>query len=105
MCALDTTGMAVEWLEGLMFELSMVNKPPSAISLHYDSKTTIAKLKSSKYNKKQRRHIQVRPKLVRELISIGVMTVDFVDPKITQLIHSALDLVQKSMLGLGLKIH
>ena len=59
----------------------MVTKPLTVISVHYDSMTTIAKFESSKYNKKQRRHVQVKLKFVRELVSDGVMAVDFVESK------------------------
>lgn len=87
----------------------MVNKPLPAISVYCDSMTAIAKLKSSNFNKKQRRHIQVRLKSVKELISDGVMILDFVgfkDNTIGPLTKGlALDLVRKSKLGMELKTH
>ena len=52
LCVLDETGMEVEWLKRLMFGLPMVRKSLPAISVHCDSMTTIAKIKSSKYNQK-----------------------------------------------------
>lgn len=107
LCALDTSGMEAEWLKGLLSELPMTSKPVPAISVHCDSMTTIAKLKSSKYNHKQRRHIQVRLKSVRELISERVIAVDFVGTKdnTADPFTKGLDLAQvlKSKLGMGLR--
>ena len=87
-----------------MSDLPMVKKPLPVISIHCDSMTTIAKIKNSKYNQKQRRHIQVRLKSVRELVSDGIIAVDFIgtkdntaDPLTKGL---TLALVQKSRLGM-----
>ena len=81
MCALDTTGMEAEWIRGLLSELPLMEKPIPAISVHCDNMTTIAKIKSSKYNHKERRHIQLRLKSVRELVSQGVIAMNFVGTK------------------------
>ena len=104
---MDETGMEAEWLKGLMSDLPIIKKPLLAISVHCDSMTIIAKIKSSKYNQKQSRHIQVRLKFVRELLSDGIIVVNFIgtkdnttDPLTKGL---ALALVQKSRLGMGLK--
>lgn len=99
--------MEAEWLKGLMSTLPFVKKPLPAISVHCDSMTTIAKISSYKYNQKQRRHIQVRLKSVRALVSDEVIAVDFIgtkdntaDPLTKGL---ALSLVEKFRLGMGLK--
>ena len=69
--------------------------------------TTIAKIKSSKYNQKRRRHVQVRLKSVRELVSQGVIAVDFIGTKentadpLTKGLNA--NQVQFFRLGMGLK--
>lgn len=107
LCALDTTRIEAEWLRELLSEIPMVGKPIPAISLHCDSMTTIAKIKSSKFNQKTRRHIQVRLKSIRDLVSQVVIAVEFVgsknntaDPLTKGLERS---LVLKSRLGMGLR--
>ena len=94
-------------MKGLLSELPMIAIPIPSISLHCDSMTTIAKLKSTKYNHKQRRHIQVRLKSVRELVSEGVVAIDFVGTKdnIADPFTKGLDLTQvlKSRLGMALR--
>ena len=57
LCALDTTRMEVEWIRGLLSELLLMSKHIPAISVHCDNMTIIAKIKSLKYNYKERRHI------------------------------------------------
>ena len=57
LCALDTTGIEAKWLKRLLTEIPLVGKPIPVISLHCDSMTAIAKIKSSKFNQKTRRHI------------------------------------------------
>ena len=107
LCALDTTGTEAEWLYGLMDQLPMVNKPITTIAVHCDSQTTIAKIKSQKFNQKTKRHIQVRLKSIRELVSDRVMAIDFVGTKdnIADPLTKGLELslVQKSRLEMGLK--
>ena len=60
LCALDVTGSEAEWLHGLMSVIPVVSRPLPAFAIHCDSRTTIDKIKSRKYNKKTKRHIQVR---------------------------------------------
>ena len=57
LCALAATGTEAEWLHGLMSMLPVVSKPLPAISVHCDSRTTIDKIRSVKYNAKTKRHI------------------------------------------------
>ena len=107
LCALDITGLEAEWLKGLLEELPLMSKPIPAISVHCDNMATIAKIKSTKYNQKQRRHIQVRIKSVRELVSQLVVVVDYVGSKenTTDPLTKGLDksLVLKSREGMRLK--
>ena len=55
-------------------------KPISPISIHCDSVATLAKAYSQLYNGKSR-HVGLRPNLVRDLITNGVIIIDFVRSK------------------------
>ncbi|KAL0317535.1 UNVERIFIED_CONTAM: Retrovirus-related Pol polyprotein from transposon TNT 1-94 [Sesamum angustifolium] len=81
LCALDTTGTEAEWLFGLLSQLPIVSQPLPPIAVHCDSQTTIAKVRSRKYNQKTKRHIQVRLKSIRALVSDRVIGIDFVGTK------------------------
>ena len=109
LCALDATGTEAEWLHGLMSMLPVVSKPLPAISVHCDSRTTIDKIRSVKYNAKTKRHIQVRLKSIRGLVSDRVIAIEFIgtqdniaDPLTKGLEHAV---VLKSRLGMGLVTH
>ncbi|KAL0376635.1 UNVERIFIED_CONTAM: hypothetical protein Scaly_0781100 [Sesamum calycinum] len=109
LCALDTTGTEAEWLFGLLSQLPIVSQPLPPIAVHCDSQTTIAKVRSRKYNQKIKRHIQVRLKSIRALVSDRVIGIDFVGTKdnVADPLTKGLDLsqVNKSRLGMGLKTH
>ncbi|KAL0352345.1 UNVERIFIED_CONTAM: hypothetical protein Scaly_1623200 [Sesamum calycinum] len=81
LCALDTTGTEAEWLFGLLSQLPIVSQPLPPIAVHCDSQTTIAKVRSRKFNQKTKRHIQVRLKSIRALVSDRVIGIDFVGTK------------------------
>ena len=109
LCALDATGTEAEWLHGLMSVLPVVSRPLPAIAVHCDSRTTIDKINSKKYNIKTRRHIQVRLKSIRGIMSDRVIAVEFIgtqdnlaDPLTKGLEHAV---VLKSRLGMGLITH
>ncbi|KAL0302303.1 UNVERIFIED_CONTAM: Retrovirus-related Pol polyprotein from transposon TNT 1-94 [Sesamum calycinum] len=109
LCALDMTGTEAEWLFGLLSQLPIVSQPLPPIVVHCDSQTTIAKVRSRKYNQKTKRHIQVRLKSIRALVSDRVIVIDFVGTKdnVADPLTKGLDLsqVNKSRLGMGLKTH
>ena len=109
LCALDATGTEAEWLHGLMSVLPIVSTPLPAIAVHCDSRTTIDKIRSKKYNAKTKRHIQVRLKSIRGLVSDRVMAIEFIgtqdniaDPLTKGLEHAV---VLKSRLGMRLTTH
>lgn len=81
LCALDTTVTEADWLKGLLSEIPLVMKPMPPISVNCDNQTTIAQVRSSKYNQKQKRHVRIRLKSIRELVSQGVVSLDFVSSK------------------------
>ncbi|GKD75776.1 hypothetical protein Tco_1334058 [Tanacetum coccineum] len=74
--------------------------------MHCDSVATLAKAYSQIYNGKSR-HLGVRHNMVRELITNGVIFVDFVRSQQNLADHLtkglARDLVYKSAIGMGLK--
>ncbi|KAL0315203.1 UNVERIFIED_CONTAM: Retrovirus-related Pol polyprotein from transposon TNT 1-94 [Sesamum calycinum] len=108
-CALDTTGTEAEWLFGLLLQLPIVSQPLPPIVVHCDSQTTIAKVRSRKYHQKTKRHIQVRLKSIRALVSDRVIGIDFMGTKdnVADPLTKGLDLsqVNKSRLGMGLKTY
>ena len=68
LCALDATGTEAKWLHGLMSMIPIVSRLFPAIAIHCDSKTTIDKISSKKYNAKTNSHIQVRLKSIKGLV-------------------------------------
>ena len=104
LCALDVTGSEAEWLHELMSVIPVVSRPLSAFAIHCDSHTTIDKIKSRKYNKKTKRHIQVKFKSIRALVSERIIAIEFIgtqdniaDPLTKGLEHAV---VLKSRLGM-----
>jgi hypothetical protein len=109
LCALDATGTEAEWLHGLMSAIPVVSRPLPAFAIHCDSRTTIDKISSKKYNAKTKRHIQVRLKSIRGLVSDRIIAIEFIgtqnniaDP-LTKGLEPAV--VLKSRLGMGLSTH
>ncbi|KAL0298493.1 UNVERIFIED_CONTAM: Retrovirus-related Pol polyprotein from transposon TNT 1-94 [Sesamum radiatum] len=109
LCALDTTGIEAEWLFGLLSQLPIVSQPLPPIDVHCDNQTTIAKVRSRKYNQKTKQYIHVRLKSIRALVSNRVIGIDFVGTKdnVADPLTKGLDMsqVNKSRLGMGLKTH
>ncbi|CAM8940369.1 unnamed protein product [Rhodiola kirilowii] len=104
--ALAAAGKEAEWLRNLVHEIPLWPKPVASISIHCDSKATLAKAYSQMYNGKSR-HLGVRHSAVRELITHGVISIDYVRTHQNLADHLtkglARDLVHKSCLGMGLK--
>lgn len=104
--ALAAAGREAEWLRNLVYEIPLWPKPVSPISIHCDSQATLAKAYSQVYNGKSR-HLGVRHSAIRELITHGVITIEFVRSQQNLADHLtkglARDLVTKSAKGMGLK--
>ncbi|GJY63767.1 zinc finger, CCHC-type containing protein [Tanacetum coccineum] len=104
--ALAAAGKEAEWLRNLIYEIPLWPKPISPISMHCDSAATLAKAYSQIYNGKSR-HLGVRHSMVHELITNGVISMDFVRSQQNLADHLtkglARDLVHKSAIGMGLK--
>jgi len=75
--ALDTATSEAEFLKNLLCDLPLLNKLIPLIPMHCDSQVTISKVTSKNFNEK-RRHLRVRHKSIRNLLSHGVISLDFV---------------------------
>nr|GEV51168.1 zinc finger, CCHC-type [Tanacetum cinerariifolium] len=104
--ALAAAGKEAEWLKNLLLEIPLWVKPMAHNSIRCDSAATLAKAYSQMYNKKFR-HLGVRHSIIRELITNGVVSIEFVRSQQNLADHLrkvlARDLVIKSAKGMGLK--
>ncbi|CAM8905937.1 unnamed protein product [Rhodiola kirilowii] len=100
--ALAAAGKEAEWLRNLVYEIPLWPKPIAPISIHCDSKATLAWAYSQMYNDKSR-HLGVRHSTVCELITHGVISINYVQTQQNLADHLtkglAKDLVKKSSLG------
>nr|KYP53479.1 hypothetical protein KK1_024617 [Cajanus cajan] len=104
--ALDIASSEVKFLKKLLYDVHLLNKPIPPISMHCDSQVAIAKVTSKKFNEK-RKHLRIRHKSIRNLITHGVISVNFIrfennftDPLIKGLTHQQ---VLELSRGIGLK--
>ena len=104
--ALASASKEAEWLRDLIYEIPIWPKPIAPISINCDSEATLSRAYSHVYNGKSR-HIGLRHSYVRDLISNGVITIDYVrssqnfaDPLTKALPR---DVVNKTSRGMGLK--
>ncbi|GJR41665.1 zinc finger, CCHC-type containing protein [Tanacetum coccineum] len=75
--ALAAAGKEAEWLKNLLLKILLWSKPIAPISIHCDSVVTLAKAYSQMYNGKSR-YLGVRHSMIRELITNGVISIEFV---------------------------
>nr|GEV19100.1 zinc finger, CCHC-type [Tanacetum cinerariifolium] len=75
--ALVTVGKEAGWLKNLLFEILLWSKPITPIFIRSDSAATLAKAYSQMYNGKSR-HLGVMHNMIRELITNGVISIEFV---------------------------
>ena len=104
--SLDKCGEEAEWLHNFLEDIPRWPKLVTAISIHCDSQLAIGRAQNVMYNGKSR-HIRRRHNTIRQLISTGVISVDYVKSKdnIADLLTKGLnrELVEKSSRGMGLK--
>ncbi|GJY85424.1 zinc finger, CCHC-type containing protein [Tanacetum coccineum] len=102
--ALATAGKEAEWLRNLILEIPLWSKPIAPRSILCDSAATLAKAYRQMYNGKSR-HLGVRHSMIRELITNGVVFIDFLRSQRNLAGHLtkrlARDLVLKSTEGMG----
>ncbi|PHT43470.1 hypothetical protein CQW23_17495 [Capsicum baccatum] len=77
---LDKVGEKAEWLQNFLEDIPYWPKPVAAICIHCDSKAAIGRAGNMMYNCKSR-HIRWRHNTIRELLSGGIITVDYVKSK------------------------
>nr|GFC13274.1 zinc finger, CCHC-type [Tanacetum cinerariifolium] len=75
--ALAAADKKAEWLKNLLLEIPLWVKPMEPISIRCDSAATLEKAYSQMYNGKSK-HLGVRHSMVRELITNGVVSIEFV---------------------------
>ncbi|GJW23718.1 zinc finger, CCHC-type containing protein [Tanacetum coccineum] len=99
-------GKEAEWLKNLLLKIPQWVKPIVLIPIRCDSAATLAKAYSQMYNGKSR-HLDIRHSMIRELITNGVLSIEFVRSQQNLANHLTngvvRDLVIKSAEGMGLK--
>jgi len=104
--ALELEGRKAEWLRELLADILLWGKPTPAVSLHCDNQASIVVAKNSVYNAKTR-HIHLRHNIVRNLIKIGVISLDNVKSKRNLADHLTKGLCKRRIIetlrGMGLK--
>ncbi|PHT51124.1 hypothetical protein CQW23_10871 [Capsicum baccatum] len=78
--ALDKAGEEAEWLQNFLEDIPYWPKPVAPVCIHCDSQAAIGREGSLMYNGKSH-HIRRRHNTVRELLSSGIITVDYVKYK------------------------
>ncbi|KAL0325206.1 UNVERIFIED_CONTAM: Retrovirus-related Pol polyprotein from transposon TNT 1-94 [Sesamum radiatum] len=78
--ALDKAREEAEWLRNFLEDIPCWTKPVPAIMVHCDSQSAIGRAQSSMYNGKSR-HIRRRHNTIRQLISSGIISIDYIKLK------------------------
>ena len=104
--ALDKCGEDAEWLRHFLEDILRWPNPVPPICIHYDSQSAIGRAQNSMYNGKSR-HIRRRHNTIKQQLSTGVISIDYVKSKdnIADPLTKGLnrELVEKSSKGIGLK--
>ena len=104
--ALDKCGEVAEWLRHFLVDIPRWPRPVPPICIHCDSQSVIGRAQSSMHNGKSR-HICRRHNTIRQLLSTGVIFVDYVKSKenIADPLTKGLnrELIEKSSKGMRLK--
>ena len=104
--ALDKAGEEAEWLRHFLEDIPNWPKPVPAICIHCDSQSAIGRAQNHNYNGKSR-HIRRRHNTVKQLLSNGIISIDYVKSKdnIADLLTKGLtrEQVYRSSRGMGLK--
>ncbi|PHU20607.1 hypothetical protein BC332_11758 [Capsicum chinense] len=78
--ALDKASEEEKWLRNFLEDIPYCPKTVAPVCIHCDSQAAIGRAGSMMYNGKSH-HIQRRHNIVRELLSSGIITVDYVKSK------------------------
>ncbi|KAF3613067.1 hypothetical protein T459_20227 [Capsicum annuum] len=79
--ALDKAGEEAEWLRNFLEDIPYWPKPVALVCIHCDSQAAIGRAGSMVYNYKSH-HIRRRHNTIRELLSSGIINVDYVKSKV-----------------------
>ncbi|PHT33702.1 hypothetical protein CQW23_25502 [Capsicum baccatum] len=77
---LDKAGEEVEWLRNFLEDIPYWPKPVAPVCIYCDSQAAIGRAGSMMYNDKYR-HIRWSHNTVKEFLSSGIITVDYVKSK------------------------
>ncbi|GJR28062.1 zinc finger, CCHC-type containing protein [Tanacetum coccineum] len=75
--ALAAAGKEAKWPRNMMLDIELWPQPMPAISLHCDSQSTLSRAYNKVYNGKSR-HISFRHAYIKELISSGIITIEYI---------------------------
>ena len=104
--ALNKYGEEAEWLRHFLEDIPRWPKPVPPICIHCDSQSAIGRTQNSMYNGKSR-HIRRRHNTIKQQLSTGVISIDYVKSKdnIADPLTKGLnrELVEKSSKGMRLK--
>ena len=104
--SLDKCGEEAKWLCHFLEDIPRWPRPMPPICIHCDSQSTIGRAQSSMYNGKSG-HMRRRHNTIRQLLLIGVISIDYVKSKdnIADPLTKGLkrELVEKSLKGMRLK--
>ena len=75
--ALELAGPKAEWMKGLVADMLLWGRQPTAIFLHHDSQAAIGVAHNSVYNGKKR-HIRIRHKAVKQLLKNGLISLEYI---------------------------
>jgi hypothetical protein len=104
--ALELAGHEAEWLRNVLADIPLWGKPAPSVALHCDSQAAIAVANNHAYNGKKR-HIRLRHKAIKELLSSGVISLDYVKSEMNIADPLTKGLCRKLVLetseGMGLK--
>ncbi|KAK9706047.1 hypothetical protein RND81_07G101300 [Saponaria officinalis] len=79
--ALTAAGKEAERLRDLLLDIELWPQPMTAISLHYNSQSTMYKAYNNVYNGKSR-HIGLRHAYIREFLTNGIITIVYIKSKV-----------------------
>jgi hypothetical protein len=74
--ALTSCNKEAEWMRNLLMKIHVWLKPTSPMSLHCDNQATLSQAYSHIYNDKSR-YTGLRHSYIRQLLTNGVITIDF----------------------------
>ena len=102
---MDKVGEEAEWLRNFLEDIPNWHKPMLAVCIHCDSQAAMGRARNVMYNGP--RHIFRRHDTVRQLLSSGIITIDYVKSKdnIADPLTKGLtkEMVAKTSRGMGLR--